>query len=110
MHDFISFLIDPPFSHIYLLFMFIFIYLFVLTYCLFFYVTKVLSIDSPVTPPFQKLCENCHVVNVIISPMGGVHSNVGFQEDIQQFIPQVKTSLKGESLIVPLAIILSDND
>ncbi len=72
--------------------------------------TKVLSIDSPVTPPFQKLCENCHVVNVIISPMGGVHSNVGFQEDIQQFIPQVKTSLKGESLIVPLAIILSDND
>ncbi len=34
VYDFIYFLIDAPFFHIYLLFMFI--YLFVLTYCLFF--------------------------------------------------------------------------
>jgi hypothetical protein len=34
---------------------------------------------------------------------------VGFQEDIQQFIPQAKISLKGKSLVVLLAIILSNN-
>jgi hypothetical protein len=34
---------------------------------------------------------------------------VGFQKDIQQFIPQVETNLKGESLVAPLAIIPSDN-
>jgi hypothetical protein len=27
-------------------------------------------------PPFQKVCENCHIVDVIISPMGSVHCNV----------------------------------
>jgi hypothetical protein len=31
---------------------------------------------------------------------------VGFQKNIQQFIPQVETNLKGEGLITPLAIIL----
>jgi hypothetical protein len=34
---------------------------------------------------------------------------VGFQENIQQFIPQVKTSLKGEAFIVPSTIIPHDN-
>jgi hypothetical protein len=34
---------------------------------------------------------------------------VGFQEDIQQFIPQAKISLKGKNLVVPLAIIPSNN-
>jgi hypothetical protein len=34
---------------------------------------------------------------------------VGFQEDIQQFIPQMKTSLKSKGLVVPLAIIHSDS-
>jgi hypothetical protein len=34
---------------------------------------------------------------------------VGFQEDIQQFIPQAKTSLKGKGLVAPLATIPSDN-
>jgi hypothetical protein len=26
-------------------------------------------------PPFQKLCGDCHVADVIIFPMGGVHCN-----------------------------------
>jgi hypothetical protein len=34
---------------------------------------------------------------------------IGFQENIQQFIPQGETNLKCEGLIVPLAIIHSDN-
>jgi hypothetical protein len=34
---------------------------------------------------------------------------VGFQKDIQQFIPRTKTSLKGEAFVVPLKIILNDN-
>jgi hypothetical protein len=136
-------------------------------------VTKVLSITSLITFPFQKVCGNFHVVDVIVSPMDGVHCNVchsksmiqklgflrgsittndelvlltieakwlkaivhmtkskflnllhpkqvqffisinihgkiclsptfaliGFQKNIQQFIPQVKINLKGEGLI-----------
>jgi hypothetical protein len=34
---------------------------------------------------------------------------VAFQEDIQQFIPQAKTNLKGEYLVAPLTIIPNDN-
>jgi hypothetical protein len=34
---------------------------------------------------------------------------VGFQKDIQQFIPQTKTCLKGKAFVVPLKIILNDN-
>jgi len=34
---------------------------------------------------------------------------VGFQENIQQFIPQVKPSLKGEVFIVFSTIIPNDN-
>jgi hypothetical protein len=41
----------------------------------FFKVTGVLSIVSLVAPPFQKVCANCHVTNVIISPMGVLHYN-----------------------------------
>jgi hypothetical protein len=26
--------------------------------------------------PFQKVCANCHVIDVITSPMGSVHCNV----------------------------------
>jgi hypothetical protein len=33
---------------------------------------------------------------------------VGFLEDIQQFIPQVKIGLKGEGLVVPLTTIPID--
>jgi len=34
---------------------------------------------------------------------------VGFQEDIQQFIPQAKTGLKGEGFVAPSTIIPNDN-
>jgi hypothetical protein len=34
---------------------------------------------------------------------------VGFQENIQQFIPQVETTLKGEALFAPSIIIPIDN-
>jgi hypothetical protein len=34
---------------------------------------------------------------------------VGFQENIQQFIAQVETSLKGEAFIAPSTIIPYDN-
>jgi hypothetical protein len=34
---------------------------------------------------------------------------VGFQENIQQFIPQMETNLKGEGLITPLVIIPTNN-
>jgi hypothetical protein len=38
-------------------------------------VIEVLSIASPTTPPFQKVCENCHVADVTISPTSGVYYN-----------------------------------
>jgi hypothetical protein len=34
-----------------------------------------LSIVSLTTPPFQKVCGNCHVANVTISLTGGVYCN-----------------------------------
>jgi hypothetical protein len=36
-------------------------------------------------------------------------SFVGFQKNIQQFIPQAKTNLKGKGLVVLLIIIPKDN-
>jgi hypothetical protein len=30
---------------------------------------------SPIALPFQKVCENCHMVGVIIFPIGNVHYN-----------------------------------
>jgi hypothetical protein len=36
---------------------------------------EVLSIISPIAHSIQKICGNCHVTNVIISSMGGVHCN-----------------------------------
>ncbi len=38
-------------------------------------VIGVLSIASLIMPPFQKVCGNCHIADVIISPMGNVHCN-----------------------------------
>ncbi len=35
----------------------------------------VLSIASPITPPFQKVCGNCHVTDITIS-LTCVHCNV----------------------------------
>jgi hypothetical protein len=38
--------------------------------------TKLLAIANLATPPFQKVCGNCHIVDVTISPTGGVYYNV----------------------------------
>ncbi len=35
----------------------------------------VLLIASPVVPPFQKVCGNCHVVDATISQASGVYYN-----------------------------------
>jgi hypothetical protein len=68
VHDFLSFLINAPFSH--LPFVHIHIHLPFCFNIFFFQVTEVLCMASLVAPPFQKVCENFHIVDVIISPMG----------------------------------------
>jgi hypothetical protein len=37
---------------------------------------RVLSIANVITPPFQKVCENCHVADVIIYSTTDVHCTV----------------------------------
>ncbi len=46
--------------------------------------TKVLFITSLVALPFQKVCGNCHVANVTISPLGGVYCNVFHSKSMVQ--------------------------
>ncbi len=41
-----------------------------------FQVIGMLSIISLMAPPFQNICETCHVMDIIISPIGDVHCNV----------------------------------
>jgi hypothetical protein len=43
-----------------------------------------LSIASLVAPPFQKLCGNCHVADVTISPTSGVYYNVFHSKSMVQ--------------------------
>jgi len=47
-------------------------------------VTEVLSIVSPIMPPFQKVCENCHITNVTISPANNVYYNIFHSKSIVQ--------------------------
>ncbi len=52
-------------------------YFLVLIFNIFYFSSdKVLPITSLTTPPFQKLCGNCHVVDVIIRSTTDVHCNV----------------------------------
>ncbi len=51
---------------------------------LFFQVIEVLSIINPSALPFQKVCGNCHVTNVTISPMGGVYYNACSKSTVQK--------------------------
>jgi hypothetical protein len=55
--------------------------------------TKVLSITSPVTPSFQKVCGNCHVPYVIIFPTSGVHYNVCCSKSIVQKLNYLHDSI-----------------
>ncbi len=43
-----------------------------------------LSITNLFVSPFKKVCENCHVRDVIISSMSGVHCNVCSKSTIQK--------------------------
>jgi hypothetical protein len=43
-----------------------------------------MSIASFVAFPFQKVCGNCHVTDVIISPVGGVYCNTCCSKSIVQ--------------------------
>jgi hypothetical protein len=52
-----------------------FIYLFVLTFLFLFPGGQVLSTTSSIVLPFQKVCRNFHIADVIISSMGSVHCN-----------------------------------
>jgi hypothetical protein len=68
-------LIDVPFSH--LPFIHVHVHLPFCFNILFYFPGDwgELSIASLVAPPFQKVCGNCHITNLIISPMGYVHYN-----------------------------------
>jgi hypothetical protein len=46
--------------------------------------TEMLSIVSLVMPPFQKVCENCHVANVTNSPASSVYYNTCRSKSIVQ--------------------------
>jgi hypothetical protein len=63
-------------------------------------------LDLPCPKQVQFLISICIHGKFQFSP---ISTFVGFQEDIQQFIPQAKISLKGKSLILPFVIIPSNN-
>jgi hypothetical protein len=43
-----------------------------------------LSIVSLDAPPFQKVCGNCHAVDVTISPISGVYCNICYSKSTVQ--------------------------
>jgi hypothetical protein len=57
-----------------------------------------LSIANLVVPPFQKVCANCHVADVTISPISGVYYNVYRSKSMTQ---------KLGSFMVPLQPIMT---
>ncbi len=63
-----------------------------------------LSITSPVAPPFQKVCANCHVANFIISPMDGVHCNVYHSKLMVQKLGFLRGSIATNDELVLLTI------
>jgi hypothetical protein len=74
VHDFLSFLIDAPFSHL----PFVHVH-FHLPFCfniIFSASDQGVSIVNPIVLPFQKICGNCHIAGVIIFPISSVHYNV----------------------------------
>jgi len=59
----------------------------------FFQVTIVLSIVNPNALPFQKVCENYHVIDVIICPMGVVYCNACHSKWIVQKLSFLRSSI-----------------
>jgi hypothetical protein len=70
----------------------------------FFQVIRVLSITSFDAPPFQKLCGNCHVVDVTISPTGGVYYNAYHSKSIVQKLGFLHGSITTNDELVLLII------
>jgi hypothetical protein len=85
VHGFVLFKIDLPFFHISLC-LCSFSFTFSFEHIVFFsQVIRMLSITSLVVPPFQKVCENCHVANVTFkSLISGVYYNVCHSKSIIQ--------------------------
>jgi len=68
--------------------------------------TKSKLLDLPCSKQVQLLISICIHGKFCLSTTSAL---VGFKENIQTFIPQAKTSLNNESLVIPSPIILSDN-
>jgi hypothetical protein len=63
-----------------------------------------LSITSSVALPFQKVCGNCHVVDVTIFPVGGVYCNTYCLKSIVQKLGFFRGSLATNDELVLLTI------
>jgi hypothetical protein len=64
-----------------------------------------LSVANPAMfIPFQKVCGSCHVINVIISPMGGVHCNVCCSKSKVQKLSFLRGSMATNDELVLLTI------
>ncbi len=66
--------------------------------------TKVLSIISSIVHPFQKVCGNCHVANVIIFARGGVYYNACCSKSIVQKLNFFDSSIATNDKLVLLII------
>jgi hypothetical protein len=61
-----------------------------------------LSIANLHTPPFQKVCGNCHVVDVTISPTCGVYCNACHSKSMVQKIDFLRGSITTNDELVLL--------
>ncbi len=60
--------------------------------------------DNLVTPPFQKVCGNCHVVDIIIFLMGGVHYDTCLSKSTVQILSVLHGSITTNDEHVLLSI------
>jgi len=67
---------------------------------------EMLSIISPIAHPVQKICGNCHVTNVIISLMGGVHCNASCSKSMVQKLGFLHGSIVTND--EPMLLIIDD--
>jgi hypothetical protein len=63
-----------------------------------------LSIPNLVMLPFQKVCRNCHVVDVAISPTGGVYCNAYHSKSMVQKLSFLRGSITTNDELVLLII------
>jgi hypothetical protein len=63
-----------------------------------------LCIANLTTPPFQKVCGNCHVVDVTIFPAGGAYCNVCQSKSMVQKLGFIHGSITTNDELVLLII------